>query len=1052
MNYSFTIFRNAILFIILILMTICSDAYSRVEKNILSDSISQALTEKYVEFGTQKLNELIAFNDANDLRGESYKNSYVIDFAKVLGTGTDPDAYNLTLQYNLAKYGLTLEKANKIKEQLEIELSAINQSLTGKARIFVGFNLYIGGVILTRNPNQDDLNKFPDLKKYAADEKTFLIDDLQNKYTKIFNDVITQITNKGLGNKYVVVGYGAYEETLPIISTDNKIQLSQKRKSGWWFKIKDDVVFSGKKPTPQSIYSTISFPAGEINIGLTAISKEIADAILNRRKPEKPFTINPGSYLQTLLNNPTNLTEASPEGNTLKILVTTATSTEAQKQNVYLAIDNIAFKDIILWIDYASNKYQFYYGSGIPANKQKSKLEDLIVLAKVNPIYPTANPLVSILNGISGLIDELKIPERFWNPGVPNYNPILSDIYFWFSFANPSSIITQQFLIQIKPANNNESLYTAVRAEVALYCGFWNGLVDQVSGISKMGSFIVEVLTDSHKRNELFEGFSNFNKKATANGGYWNVIKQMFIEAHTGNFCKISEQIGEDVANIATIAIAFTKTGKLAQIAELLDRLDPLTLVFKGVGKITKFVYPFTKPLAQGITLGVYKFGKGVINITVENGNYIVKVAREAGQAFSDIDWSFVRYVQLQDALGNTHSYMMWVNPTENLQDFVKKCKKITEQVKDSQGKIPKNKDGFELSVIDDGSPDGTLGFVTPATVFIRFKDKLGKINVNWDDLQIQKLSDKFSDFTETDVTAFLKDFENSGEDFFQRFSTGELDPLAWKILKTIDTRLHLDPNRLKKLSDMLKNNNFGTNGIKWTQEQFQNVFSKLKKNGKEGITVVETEVLEDGLTESIELVVGKTLTGEELIDALATLNKSNITGKDKLLKELCCESDWKFVGAEMVIRAVEKDNLWASVSAFEETFNGGANLGGIRYIDISLKTGERIEVKSWAKIYKTSFLKQFVGKDLLQIESLGELRWVFDSKYPGGITKLKSDIITMLRTNDGRNVLKQINADKANKLLNRSDLIDTAPDAIADAFINYFDNNTNFSKIFLLK
>lgn len=59
---------------------------------------------------------------------------------------------------------------------------------------------------------------------------------------------------------------------------------------------------------------------------------------------------------------------------------------------------------------------------------------------------------------------------------------------------------------------------------------------------------------------------------------------------------------------------------------------------------------------------------------------------------------------------------------------------------------------------------------------------------------------------------------------------------------------------------------------------------------------------------------------------------------------------------------------------------------------------------------------------------------------------------MTMLRTNDGRNVLKQINADKANKLLNRSDLIDTAPDAIADAFINYFDNNTNFSKIFLLK
>jgi len=33
-----------------------------------------------------------------------------------------------------------------------------------------------------------------------------------------------------------------------------------------------------------------------------------------------------------------------------------------------------------------------------------------------------------------------------------------------------------------------------------------------------------------------------------------------------------------------------------------------------------------------------------------------------------------------------------------------------------------------------------------------------------------------------------------------------------------------------------------------------------------------------------------------------------------------------------------------------------------------------------------------------------------------------------------------------------RSDLIDTAPDTIADAFINYFDDNTNFSKIFLLK
>ncbi|MBN1113697.1 MAG: hypothetical protein JXA53_12375 [Bacteroidales bacterium] len=72
-----------------------------------------------------------------------------------------------------------------------------------------------------------------------------------------------------------------------------------------------------------------------------------------------------------------------------------------------------------------------------------------------------------------------------------------------------------------------------------------------------------------------------------------------------------------------------------------------------------------------------------------------------------------------------------------------------------------------------------------------------------------------------------------------------------------------------------------------------------------------------------------------------------------------------------------------------------------------------------------------------------GEIRW-----YQVGTSKTsKDEIINMLKTKECREAIEKLGADKANALLNRTDLDNEFKSEISEAFINWVKNSNDIFK-----
>lgn len=121
-------------------------------------------------------------------------------------------------------------------------------------------------------------------------------------------------------------------------------------------------------------------------------------------------------------------------------------------------------------------------------------------------------------------------------------------------------------------------------------------------------------------------------------------------------------------------------------------------------------------------------------------------------------------------------------------------------------------------------------------------------------------------------------------------------------------------------------------------------------------------------------------------------------------------------------------------------------------YIDLAaLDNSKYIEYK-WitsGMVNKADFLNQFVKRDLFNknLTSLSQLEWRIK-----GYKLSKEKVLEYLSSKEGREALKKISAEKANKMLGRNDLKDltqTQKDKMINALIEYFENKNNFNNIF---
>ena len=206
------------------------------------------------------------------------------------------------------------------------------------------------------------------------------------------------------------------------------------------------------------------------------------------------------------------------------------------------------------------------------------------------------NPLTAIFDGISYLLKQTKIPERFYNPEIAtgDYNPIL----YYSSYINPTALpllvndtAMQSLGIKITDSGkvSTNHIYFAVQ------CGFWNGIVDQAVGLSDVAGMLSDILDGGDRISQMWDGMKKIDIFCTQNNGdhkcIWSIIKEAHTQQPDGKpaqACQVAETVGVDIANVVTIAISFAKVGKIAQIAKVMEVLDPMTYVFKVAGKVIK--------------------------------------------------------------------------------------------------------------------------------------------------------------------------------------------------------------------------------------------------------------------------------------------------------------------------------------------------------------------------------------------------------------------------------------------------------------------------------
>jgi hypothetical protein len=116
--------------------------------------------------------------------------------------------------------------------------------------------------------------------------------------------------------------------------------------------------------------------------------------------------------------------------------------------------------------------------------------------------------------------------------------------------------------------------------------------------------------------------------------------------------------------------------------------------------------------------------------------------------------------------------------------------------------------------------------------------------------------------------------------------------------------------------------------------------------------------------------------------------------------------------------------------------------------IDVIITDPEKwIEYKWYATnetVTRQKFLEEFVERDLKYVPGIDNLEWRIK-----GAKLSKDKVKAYLSSSEGRIALKKIPAARANSLLGRTDLTDFNKEAIADAFIDYFDLDINYVKIF---
>jgi hypothetical protein len=226
-----------------------------------NDDPVQRIVNQYVKVGTQNLNKLIAQNEINDKNSQSNKNVYVFDFQEVVLDPTSPiyvKDYSNRERFITEPYARGTHATGPFIDNINVILQNINNQLTGKPKIYLAYDTYLGFTF------REIAVKF-DSKVAPTKEQVDLIfknqnDAVYNTYKTIFDRIVIdpivngntdgiEVISMGFFEKYWLTAANIDQNGLPLISSADAISGTAMYKNFGYYK-------SGSTPAEKKQFDT----------------------------------------------------------------------------------------------------------------------------------------------------------------------------------------------------------------------------------------------------------------------------------------------------------------------------------------------------------------------------------------------------------------------------------------------------------------------------------------------------------------------------------------------------------------------------------------------------------------------------------------------------------------------------------------------------------------------------------------------------------------------------------------------------------------------------
>lgn len=201
--------KNNFLLLFCLYFFLSTNTFAHSPTDSIEVAMQTRLAKLYTEWGTKQLEALIAQNATNDAKGESFKNSYIIDFEQALAT--EPTCAEYVKNYTPNTWASAPYEHFTSKQELETFLQKYNTELyttkgTG-THIYFGYNLFLGRIITT---SFIETLSSDGLKIEGGTKKDFQA--VRTNFDAILSNIKQAVCPAD--NKWVIITYGRWRENL----------------------------------------------------------------------------------------------------------------------------------------------------------------------------------------------------------------------------------------------------------------------------------------------------------------------------------------------------------------------------------------------------------------------------------------------------------------------------------------------------------------------------------------------------------------------------------------------------------------------------------------------------------------------------------------------------------------------------------------------------------------------------------------------------------------------------------------------------------------------